>query len=302
MPITLPSISRRQFLATSAATGLGLILGPDLLRGEETSTDPHRFALLSDTHIAADPKAHDRGVVMAENLKRVSNEVVTLAPKPAAVLVNGDCAYHTGETADYETFLGLIRPMREHGLPMHLTLGNHDDRDRFWATLPQSEEHAKPLPHRQIVVSEAPRANWIMLDSLDKTNHTPGLLGPKQIDWLRSALDERKDKPAIVLVHHQPDQRKLASGLLDTKALLDVVLPRKQVKALLYGHTHEWDVTRRDELHCINLPTVAYVFAKGQPSGWVDCNLREDGMSIELRCIDTSHPKHGEKHDLIWRS
>src|SRR5690348_1347790 len=168
MPFTLPPISRRRFLAASAAAGLGLVLRPNLLRGEETSSDPHRFALLSDTHIAADPMAHDRGVVMADNLKHVCNEVVALSPRPAAVLVNGDCAYHTGETADYETFLGLIRPMREHGLPLHLTLGNHDDRDHFWATLPKAEEHAKPLPHRQIVVMETPRANWIMLDSLDK--------------------------------------------------------------------------------------------------------------------------------------
>src|SRR5207245_10449032 len=103
---------------------LGRVLGPDVLSGEQTSTDPHRFALLSDTHIAADPAAHERGVVMADHLMQVCAEVMAFSTKPAAVLVNGDCAYHTGENADYETFLKLITPLREHGLPVHLTLGN----------------------------------------------------------------------------------------------------------------------------------------------------------------------------------
>lgn len=300
MPITLEPISRRRFLAGSTA-GAALALAPRWMLGAEVGSDPNRFALLSDTHVAADSAAHERGVTMARHLEHVRGELLRLDPKPAAVLVNGDCAYHTGELEDYRTFLDLIRPIREHGLPMHLAMGNHDNRERFWATLPREEQHAEALPHRQIVVLETKLANWVMLDSLQKTNHTPGLLGPRQIDWLKSELDRRSDKPAIVLVHHQPDRGQPISGLVDTQALMDALLPRKQVKALLYGHTHEWIVTQRDDLHCINLPAVAYVFSPEQPSGWVDCHVRDGGMSIELRCIDASHPRHGERHDLFWR-
>jgi 3',5'-cyclic AMP phosphodiesterase CpdA len=302
MPVTLPPISRRRFIASSVAAGLGLVLRPHLLHAEDLSFDPHRFALLSDTHIAAKPAARERGVVMHDHLKQVCDEVIALASAPATALINGDCAYYSGQKHDYATFLDLIRPLRQRGLSVHLTMGNHDERENLWAAVPQSEEHVKDVPERQIVLLETPRANWIMLDSLDKTSRTPGLLGENQLAWLKSALDERKDKPAIVLVHHQPDFRKAISGLIDTGPLLDILVPRKQVKALLYGHTHEWVVTKRDDLHCINLPAVAYVFSPGQPSGWVDCHLDDDRMSIELRCIDPSHPRHGERHDLIWRS
>jgi predicted phosphodiesterase len=300
MPITLPPISRRRFLAGSLSAGLGLAMGSDLLAGD-TTIDPNRFAFLSDIHIAADPTAHERGVVMYDHLQQVAGEVLQLDPKPASVFINGDCAYHNGEIADYQTVLKLLQPMREHGLPLHLGMGNHDNREHLWKNIPDVESHVEPMPDRQIAVLESPRANIFLLDSLDKTDHTPGVLGEKQIHWLADELDARKQKPAIVMVHHQPDERTKISGLTDTKAFLDVLIPRTHVKALFYGHTHVWEHVDRSGLHCVNLPAVAYVFKSGEPSGWVDAHILENGMSLELHCVDPKHPKNGEKLNLDWR-
>jgi 3',5'-cyclic AMP phosphodiesterase CpdA len=301
MPITLHPVSRRRFLKGSLVAGVGLMGAPSLF-AEDVATDPHRLALLSDVHIAADPAAHERGVVMFDHLKQAVAEVVKLDPMPAAAFINGDCAYHTGQVEDYQTLLPLLLPLRDRGLPLHLEMGNHDDRDHLWSTIPHSEAHVEPLAHRQVMILEYPRANFFLLDSLDKTNKTPGVLGKEQIDWLAGALDQRADKPALVMVHHQPDDKPKPSGLTDTKALLDTLLPRRQVKALFYGHTHNWAITKREDLHCINLPAVAYVFIPGQPSGWVDAHLQDNGISLELRSLNPSHPKHGQKIDLTWRS
>ena len=49
MPIYLPPISRRRFLAGSVATAAGLLLA-DRLLAAHIPIDPHRFALLSDVH------------------------------------------------------------------------------------------------------------------------------------------------------------------------------------------------------------------------------------------------------------
>ena len=302
MPITLHPISRRRFLAGTLAAGLGTIALPELLIGADVAADPHRLALLSDVHIAADPAARERGVVMAEHLRRAVAEVQKLEPRPAAAYINGDCAYHNGMIGDYQTLVGLLKPLRERGMPLHLEMGNHDNREHLWGAIPGSEAHVEPLAQRQVMILEFPRANLFLLDSLDQTNHTPGVLGEAQIRWLGTALDARADKPAIVFVHHQPDERPKTSGLTDTKPLLDTLLPRRQVKALFYGHTHVWEVTKRDDLHCINLPAVAYVFVPGQPSGWVDAHLKENGIALELRCIDPKHPKHGDKVELTWRA
>ena len=300
MPLTLPPISRRHFIRFTIAGGAAIAF-PSGLGWAAALGDPNRVALLSDVHIAADPLAHERGVVMFDHFEKVRAEVLGLAMPPTAVFINGDCAYHNGETGDYHTLLGLLKPLRERGLPLHLAMGNHDNREHLWQNIPDSEAHAGDLSDKQFMVVELNRANIFMLDSLQRTNFTPGALGQKQLQWVCSALDARKTKPAIVMVHHQPDERENPEGLTDTKALLEALLPRRNVKALFYGHTHHWDVKQREKLHCVNLPAVAYVFQQGDPSGWVDMNLTENGMRLELRCIDRSHPKHGEQFELTWR-
>jgi Icc protein len=302
MPITLPPISRRRFVAGSLAAGAGLLAGlSPFASGEEANSDPHRFALISDTHVAADKATVHSGTTMFANLTKVCGEVAKLSPRPSAVIVNGDCAYQTGESGDYATFLEPIKTMREAGLPIHLTLGNHDNRERFWHAIPPDHGEDKPVEHRHVAIIESQRANWFILDSLVETNHTPGELGPAQLGWLASALDARAEKPALVMVHHNPDSDSAIPGLLDTKALFDLLQPRKQVKAWFYGHTHDWHHSNHDGLHLVNFPPVAYVFTPGRPSGWVDAQLETAGATLQLHTLDPSHPQAREKITLNWR-
>jgi len=198
--------------------------------------------------------------------------------------------------------LGLLDPIREANLPVHLMMGNHDNREHLWSVIPGVAHHVDPLPHRQIEVIRHPRANLFLLDSLDKTNSTPGVLGSKQIDWLASALDADRDKPAIVFVHHQPDTRPKTSGLTDTAALMDTIVPRRHVKALFYGHTHVWSHEKHDGLHLVNLPAVAYVFNPDQPSAWVDAHLNGSGMRLQLLCLDQNDPRHRQIVEMDWRA
>ncbi|MEI9897932.1 MAG: metallophosphoesterase [Chthoniobacter sp.] len=110
---------------------------------------------------------------------------------------------------------------------------------------------APPLASRRVSIVEAGHANWFMLDSLDVTNQTPGRLGDEQRAWLAKALDARADKPALVMVHHNPvfaDGNK--TGLLDTAELIAILAPRRHVKALLFGHTHTWRLPGR--MACIS--------------------------------------------------
>jgi 3',5'-cyclic AMP phosphodiesterase CpdA len=301
MPITLPPLSRRQFLARSAAAASALAQGP-LLRGADVSrADADRFALLSDIHIAADRAKVSRMANMADHLVAAVKEVAALSPRPVAGFINGDLAFGTGESGDYATMLELLRPLREAGLPLHLTLGNHDHRQRFLAAVPAEQVDKSPVADRVACLVESPRANWYVLDSLKQTNETPGVVGEEQLKWLSGALDERASKPAIVMVHHNPDLDPTHKALTDTAALLEVLTPRKHVKALLFGHTHAWSVKEQDGLHLVNLPAVAYAFQDGYPVGWVDWHFTDDGAQLELRCVGPAHPQQGEKHGLKWR-
>jgi predicted phosphodiesterase len=302
MPITIPPISRRGFLAGSAAAGLSLLVG-EASCGADMAADPNRLAFFSDIHINADPTFREKGVAcMYDHFVQARGEVLTLDPKPAAMFINGDCAYHKGEVADYQTLVKVLQPLRQGGIPLHLSMGNHDIRENLWKTIADAESHVEPLPDKQVMLLEMPHANFFLLDSLDVNNKTPGVLGEKQIAWLAGALDARKEKPAILFVHHQPDERLKISGLTDSKAFLDVLLPRKQVKALFYGHTHVWENIEREGMHCVNLPAVGYFFKPEQPIGWVDAHVQDNGITLELHSLDPKHPKHGQKLELAWRS
>jgi 3',5'-cyclic-AMP phosphodiesterase len=302
MPIHLPPISRRQFLVRSLAGAAGLALGPELLAAAK-GTDPDSWAFFSDIHIAADPALVARKINMTDHLKRVSEEVLALAKRPAGVFITGDCAYNSGQLADYAHVTELLEPIRKDKMPVHLALGNHDNRERFWEALKQEKAAQRPLADRQVALLKTPRANWFVLDSLETTLSTPGLLGQEQLDWLSRTLDDNADKPALVLLHHNPGVMAAVGGLKDSEALFDIIRPRKQVKAYIFGHTHFWNVTQDPSgIHLINLPPVAYVFLEGQPAGWVHATLEADGMRLELRCLDTTNFAHAQVHNLRWRA
>jgi len=302
MPFHLPPLSRREFLRRSFLAGVGLATIP-AVRAADSKTDPDHWALFSDTHVAADPATLRLDVNMADHLRNAVAGVRALAAPPAGVLVNGDCAFDHGLTEDYATFTGLLQPLSEAGLPLHLALGNHDDREVFWGAIKDARPAAPLLASRQVSIVEAGHANWIMLDSLDVTKQTPGRLGDEQRTWLTKALDARTDKPALVMVHHNPvftDGKN--TGLLDTAELVEILQPRRHVKALIFGHTHTWRLTDHDGLHLVNLPAVAYPFNVKEVTGWVDCHLRGDGMSLEMHAHDTQHPEHGKVSELTWRA
>lgn len=302
MPIHLPAISRRQFLIRSLASGAALALSPHLSAGTK-DTDLDSWALLSDIHLAADRSRVARGINMTDHFTSVSRELIALPQRPAGVFITGDCAFSSGQLGDYAVVADLVGPIRSAQMPVHLALGNHDNRERFWEALQAEKAATRPLADRQVALLRTPQANWFVLDSLDKTLETPGLLGKEQLDWLAAALDANPGKPALVLIHHNPGRVLNIGGLKDTKALFEIIRPRKQVKAYIFGHTHAWRI-RQDVsgIHLVNLPPVAYVFEAGEPSGWVHATLESNGLQLELRCVDPTHKLHGQIVKLQWRA
>ncbi|HEV7401376.1 MAG TPA: metallophosphoesterase [Chthoniobacteraceae bacterium] len=307
MPLHCSPLFRRQFIRRSVLGGLAILTWRQ--GASAAGVDANRWALLSDPHIAADPAAtrpvaNAAAVNMTEHLRVTVAELTARDTRPVGLIVNGDCPFDVGLPADYTQFLELLKPIAELKVPMHFTLGNHDHRENFWAALTDQAALPRPVEGKQISVIETPLANWFLLDSLEKTKATPGVLGEAQRTWLAKALDERANKPALLMVHHNPvssDPAK-SSGLTDSEELFQVIMPRKQVKAVFFGHTHRWDPTQREGLHLVNLPAVAYPFGANQPTGWVDCQLAENGMKLELRAHDTAHAAHGVVREFAWRA
>jgi 3',5'-cyclic-AMP phosphodiesterase len=302
MPLSLPPISRRSFLGRSLAALSGLSFSPKLLAGA-SEPSARSWALISDLHLAANRDLVSRGINMTQHFQQVSAEILGMAELPAAVMVTGDCAYNSGELSDYALLANLLTPIRKKGLPVHLTLGNHDHREHFWQTFTEEKKAIRPLLDHQMGLLRTAEANWFILDSLETTLSSPGLLGTEQLHWLATSLDANPAKPALLVIHHNPGLNGGNLGLKDTLPLFEVIRPRKQVKAYIYGHTHAWNVeTDTSGIHLINLPPVSYVFRDSQPSGWVNAVLNDHGMRLELLCIDRTHPDHRQQVKLDWRA
>jgi 3',5'-cyclic-AMP phosphodiesterase len=302
MPLTLPA-TRRHFLHTAGSAALATLC-------KAQPTDPSElWHLLADTHIASDTSAVSRGINMAEHLKSVTTHVLEAQQQEKAfgLLINGDLALRQGEAADYATLVQLLTPLREAGVDVHLTLGNHDHRENFHTACAEALSlRRSPLDHHHTGVITSAVVNWVLLETLEEVDHTPGLVGEAQLQWLeRTLADLPPTKPTLVFAHHNPQstapEGKKISGLKDTDALLKVLEAHPQVKAYFFGHTHRWEIeTRPSGLHLINLPPVAYIFNTARPSGYVQARLTPTGMELKLHSLDPAHPEHAQVKKLQW--
>ncbi len=312
MPIILPPVARRQFIKGSLALGgTTFTASSSLAKAADhfARLDQNRVALLADTHISADPNLSYPGtkwpgspvgedehekVNMAQCLTEAAKSVTALNPRPAHLIVNGDCAMGRGTEAEYKELLRLLEPIRAAGITVHVTIGNHDNRENLWKLIPFLKKEQMGI---QAGVIELPHANLLLLDSGRK-----GILGDKQLNWLAQELDGRSEKPALVFGHFNPYPNRGVrpiKGMSDGPSLLTLLAKRKHARAYLYGHTHEWQQDQRDHLQLINQPAVSYYFGKGHAHGWLDMKLTEKSADLELRCIDPKHLQHGDRRRIV---
>ena len=299
MPIHLPAQGRRQFLFT---VGAGLLACSTEAFGQEIEED--LLYLLNDTHIG---EKHPPNSAIPSHLRQVVDELLALERKPAAVLINGDLALKDGQPGDYRHFAKLLAPLHKAGIDVHLTLGNHDNRDTFYDVLAEERPEAAAVESRHISMVETRFANFFLLDSLKETMVTQGTLGSEQLFWLTKALDAHATKPAIIMAHHNPrlggDPKHFPGGLIDSRELWDILVPRKHVKAYIHGHIHDRNFFGHQGIHILNMPATSYVAdPKLSTTGWTSARLTANGMTLTTHTTDPSHSWNGEATTVTWRS
>jgi 3',5'-cyclic AMP phosphodiesterase CpdA len=307
MPIHL-SVTRRDFLQTTIGAGVLAISGlpSSISADDQHARDADRWVLCADTHIDANPETIARDVNMFQNLSKTIDEILASESRPSNVLINGDCAYLKGLPGDYETLAPQLQRLTDAGLNVHLTFGNHDDRQPCLQAL-EKQRKESAVDGKQVSVVETAHANFFLLDSLQNVNQVTGEFGAAQREWLSQAIDHYEDKPAILIGHHNLQERPsdfqgTVSGLFDTAEFLELMKTKQQIKAYIFGHTHAWSTTKTDSgVHLINLPPVAYLFDGKNPNGWVEAALGDAGMKLTLHALDKSHPLHASQHDFTWR-
>lgn len=288
-------LNRRAFLHQSLLVGGVLSLSRFPTPGVEADPSPLRLALLSDTHVSEDKLNEYRGFKPWDNLTRVVPQVVQA--KPEAVILDGDAARLSGLLGDYQRLKQALQPMADVA-PVHIGLGNHDDRANFFKVFAAPPAQASPVAGKHVTVLEYPQVRVLILDSLLYVNKVAGLLGKQQRLWLEQYVRGADTRPIVLFVHHT-----LGDGdgdLLDVDRLFSILATSPKVKAIFYGHSHQWNHSEREGVHLINLPAVGYNFNDAEPVGWADAQFRAGGVQLKLHALAGNTAKDGETLDIDW--
>ena len=296
MPLHLTN--RRQFI-----TQLGAAVALANIETAAAEVDADLIAILNDTHIGAQ---HPAGASIPTNLRNTIEWLLALPKMPASVIINGDLALKDGQRGDYEHFARLITPLRDAGVPLHLTMGNHDDRAVFYDVLKTEKPESPAVESKHVGVVQLPGMNLFLLDSLKATMVTQGLIGDMQMAWLTKLLDQHADKPALLFAHHNPrlggDPLHFPGGLEDSEPLWKAIAARKHVKAYIHGHIHHRDFYEHEGVHILNTPATSYVAdKKTSTTGWTMLRLTADGAEVTTHTHQGDHAWNGAKVPLKWR-
>jgi predicted phosphodiesterase len=287
------TIKRRQFLTGTLAAGLFTAFSCRNVFAETLEND--HWIFLSDTHVPGDPKTMRHDYNPNNHFHQVCEEILQLSDKPHGIIVTGDFAFIQGLPEDYARLVTLTAPYTKNGIPVHVALGNHDRLNPFFAAFTQFKKENSPVHNKNVTILETPNCNLFIMDSLFEDEDGSGYFGRSQRNWLAKELDARKEKPALLLAHHNPED------LVDNQHFWYVVKPRKQVKAYIYGHTHVYQQSIRDNVHLINLPALGWEFQKGkQPLGWSDVLLSSNGIELTLHTIDKTRSDNKHVRKFNW--
>lgn len=296
--ILFNSVDRRTFLQTTlAAAGTLVTMGAAKNFGSETKErQVARLALLADTHIPADVENNYRGFYPYQNLQKIIPDIVSALPD--GVVIAGDLARLTGETADYANLKKLLSPLTEK-TPIFMALGNHDNRENFLKTFDTIAGQKQAIKGKHVIVVQKAPIRLILLDSLLFTDKVPGLLGKAQRQWLQDYLSESDNTPTILCFHHTLEDGD--DDLLDVLRLFRMIEPIQKVKAIVYGHSHEYGFSQYEGIHLINLPAIGYNFSDTEPVGWVEAHLRSQGGDFTLHVAGGNKDADSRVTRLTWR-
>jgi 3',5'-cyclic-AMP phosphodiesterase len=193
-----------------------------------------KFIHLTDTHLV-EPGQALYGTDPAWRLERAIDAIEAQHGDAEFVVVTGDLA-HAGEPAAYAALAERLGRLR---MPVHLAIGNHDDRKAFGAAFA-----ATPIDADGFVqyAFDAGGLRHIVLDS-NEPGVSWGVFCQRRAAWLAEELSRSASRPVHLYIHHPPCRVGIPSmdriALRDPAALREAVLPhRARIRHLFFGHLH----------------------------------------------------------------
>ena len=191
-----------------------------------------KIIALSDLHLVPQGQT-SKGLDTADRLRLALADVGAKHADAAFCVMLGDLA-DRGEVGAYQLLKELINELP---VPVHLMIGNHDDRETF---LHVFSDHRVDANGYVQGVHDTAEGRFVFLDTA-AAGRDDGVLCERRLAWLEARLGECAGQPAYVFLHHPPYEIGLPVDnvrLVDSQPLLDILQQYGNVRHLFSGHTH----------------------------------------------------------------
>jgi 3',5'-cyclic AMP phosphodiesterase CpdA len=195
---------------------------------------PFKFIHLTDPHLVSPGQAL-YGTDPLWRLSRAVDAINADHSDAAFMLITGDLA-DRGEPAAYAALAKCLNQLR---MPVHLAIGNHDDREAFRAVFSTT-----PITTEGFVqyAFDAGGLRHIVLDS-NEAGASWGSFCERRAAWLAEELTRSAPQPVMLYIHHPPCTVGMPAmdqiSLRETHYLREAVLPHcKRIRHLFFGHLH----------------------------------------------------------------
>lgn len=192
-----------------------------------------KFLVLSDLHLMPEGQTSltlDTGA----RLEQAVDAVLERYSDFDFCIIAGDLADLAQEAA-YERLKATIARLP---IPVHITLGNHDDRGTFLKVFGDAFADAETGKVDKVIDADGYRI--IVLDS-SEPGRVDGVLSAAQVAWLRARLAEAMDRPAIVVLHHNANALHIESDnirMLEPEPFIAALKTHPDVRQVIAGHVH----------------------------------------------------------------
>lgn len=187
---------------------------------------------LSDLHFLA--SGHVLGHDPRLRLEAAISHISACYPDAEACIITGDLV-ESAEPEHYEALQAHLSKLPGQLLPL---TGNHDDRDLLRQVFPLPNVAMADFVQYRV---DFPRLSVVALDTL-VSGQGYGFLCAQRLEWLQQTLDDCRDRPLLLAMHHPP--MKLGLPILDEdnlrngQELLELLKGRNNIQHLLLGHVH----------------------------------------------------------------
>jgi 3',5'-cyclic-AMP phosphodiesterase len=200
------------------------------------------IAQITDFHVRLPGKLAYRRVDTAAYLKRCVEQLMRLKPLPDVVLATGDLV-DFGKPAEYSHLRELLAPLT---MPVYLIPGNHDERGALYEEFVDHAYLPRDGDFLHYTIDEYP-LRLVALDTVVPLEGG-GKLCERRLEWLANRLDEARDKPTVIFMHHPPFKAGIGHmdevGLNNSDGFGRIVAKHPQIERIVCGHLHRAIETR----------------------------------------------------------